>query len=299
MVTTERRNPHTTIVQYNSVYNPAASSPQTGLSWLGVGIAQPNQRSIALETVFAAIKSTSDEEAQRIVHQIRSNHSLEYIAAYTSKPELSVSNLQDGEADHDRIERLTTEEQRPRSTRAYGEHAAGVAQRRSISRRRPANRKSEHELKNTNAPGKKKPIVRNAQRRKASGSSSSEPFLPQPISQSAVKDLFLERWLDANFPVVPSTYGSSDTIRAALGARIASPILGEAYQSVSTVYFGQSVGDLRVMFAGQKIYAKVLRGLQKALLSPHQSRSAGTLLTATLLMIYEVTGYDHTFTIEN
>lgn len=99
--------------------------------------------------------------------------------------------------------------------------------------------------------------------------------------------MFLEQFLDGFAPVVQCFYGSSDLIRVAAGVRISSPILHEAFRSTSTTYFGRAAGDLRLVFAGHKIYINVLKSLQRALSCRKQSRSTGTLLTVILLMAYE------------
>jgi hypothetical protein len=114
--------------------------------------AQPDQRHSALEIIFALIKSASDQEAQSIVRKIRSNHSLEYIAASTAIPGLLLSKPHDGKAGQDNVERSTAEEQRLDLTEEYEEHAVGVGQHRNVSRRRPAKHMLERKSKNTNPP---------------------------------------------------------------------------------------------------------------------------------------------------
>lgn len=67
-----------------------------------------------------------------------------------------------------------------------------------------------------------------------------------------------------------------------------SPMISNAFEAVSTTFFGRSIQDPRIEASGLKLYPKVLRSLQQALLDPERSRSEATLVTVTLLMAFEV-----------
>jgi hypothetical protein len=115
---------------------------------------------------------------------------------------------------------------------------------------------------------------------------SSVPSPGQRTLETPIREVFLEKYLDA---FAPSPHRSSDWFRgAAAEARLSSPILYNAFLSVSASYVGSSVGDSRIVLAAQKLYVNVLRELQKALLSPSQSRSQWTLFTVIVAVNYEV-----------
>jgi len=103
-----------------------------------------------------------------------------------------------------------------------------------------------------------------------------------------MKDVYLERLLDAYSPVVSSDYYSPASVRVAASIKSSSGILKAAYDCTAAAYFGRVVFDPRVVHAAHKMYGNVIRDLQKALSSTTQSRSMETLLTVTMLLIYEV-----------
>lgn len=115
---------------------------------------------------------------------------------------------------------------------------------------------------------------------------SSPPSTVQGMLETPIREVFLEIYLDA---FAPLPHRSSEWYRgAAAEASLSSPILYNAFLSVSASYVGSSVGDSRIVLAAQKLYVNVLRELQKALLSPSQSRSQWTLFTVILAVNYEV-----------
>lgn len=98
-------------------------------------------------------------------------------------------------------------------------------------------------------------------------------------------ELFLEHFLDAFSPLHGEV---TSVIREAAKIRIFSPLLHDAYQAVSAMYFGRSFHDPRIESIGVKIYSAVLRTLQQALDHPDQNQSQGVLVTVALLIIFEV-----------
>ena len=89
---------HVTVIQHNSILGPVTASSQTYFSWPGSDTVQQNKRHSALEVIFASISSASDEEAQGIVRQIKSNRNLEDIAASIMKPDPSSVQTEDNES---------------------------------------------------------------------------------------------------------------------------------------------------------------------------------------------------------
>ncbi|CZR63629.1 uncharacterized protein PAC_13526 [Phialocephala subalpina] len=176
---------------------------------------------------------------------------------------------QDPKADQERIESLAAKEQHPHFEREYkGQAARNVnvpeteIQGRGTSRRIVERRDCSLEL----------------------------PLLRQ-IKETPLYDVFLEGFLDAFSPAGPSIYGAFDLIRVAAASRTLSPILDKAFQSASLAYYGQKVGDLRIVISGRAIYSKVLNALQNTLSSPEQSRSIEVLLTVIVLIAHEVLQY--------
>lgn len=106
--------------------------------------------------------------------------------------------------------------------------------------------------------------------------------------QSPALDVFIQRFVDAFSPEVDLSSGRAGAIRAAADIRMFSPMISNAFDAVSATFFGRSVRDPRVESSGLKLYPKVLRSLQQALLDPERSRSEATLVTVTLLMAFEV-----------
>jgi hypothetical protein len=112
--------------------------------------------------------------------------------------------------------------------------------------------------------------------------------LYRPPQETPILDIFVERFVDAFAPNERLDCGSSSAIREAASVRMFSPLLQMAFHAVSTSYFGQFLGDWRVVSVGRRSYIGVVSALQKALYHPLQSRSEGVLATAILLMAYEV-----------
>lgn len=160
-IVTENTGRQTTLIQYNSMDRPAATCSQADLQWIGVGTAQPNQRHSALETIFASIKSASSQEAQIIIRLIRSNHSLESIAASTAKPMAFSSSIPEDEADQ---EGFVAEKQHPDIMREWEKDSATVAQSKSTSRRVPTKHVSKNRKRTANARSQTKFAMREAQR---------------------------------------------------------------------------------------------------------------------------------------
>ncbi|KAL4946562.1 hypothetical protein BDV06DRAFT_87285 [Aspergillus oleicola] len=100
-------------------------------------------------------------------------------------------------------------------------------------------------------------------------------------------DVFIERFVDAFSPEVDAKSGQAGAIRRAAEIRMFSPILTEAFQAVSQVFFGRSVQNKSVEVTGFSGYPRVLRSLQEALLDPERSKAESTLATVILLMAFE------------
>ena len=130
---------------------------------------------------------------------------------------------------------------------------------------------------------------------------SSAPSTGQRMPETPIHEVFLERYLDTFAAATPPRHRSTDWLRAVAESRLSSPILYNAFSSLSATYFGSSVGDLRIVLAAQRLYVNVLRELQKALLSPSQSRSQWTLFTVVVAVHYEVacSCYSHRITQPN
>jgi hypothetical protein len=122
----------------------------------------------------------------------------------------------------------------------------------------------------------------------SAGQRTPSPVLYRPPWESPILDIFVERFVDAFAPNERLDCGSSSAIREAASVRMFSPLLQNAFHAVSTSYFGQFLGDWRVVSAGRRSYLGVVSALQRALYHPVQSRSEGVLATAILLMAYEV-----------
>ncbi|GKZ24748.1 hypothetical protein AbraIFM66951_011834 [Aspergillus brasiliensis] len=100
-------------------------------------------------------------------------------------------------------------------------------------------------------------------------------------------EVFIERFVDAFSPVVHSKTGQAGALRRAAEIRMFSPILVDAFESVSIAYFGRTVQDKNIEAAGFRLYPRVLRSLQQALQDPLRSKAESTLVTVTLLMAFE------------
>ncbi|KAH8704005.1 hypothetical protein BGW36DRAFT_394177 [Talaromyces proteolyticus] len=135
--------------------------------------------------------------------------------------------------------------------------------------------------------------------RSSSGSSSSSSAstisidedwcgpLSRFVSAKPMVDGCVQRFVDAFSPEVDASSGHAGAIRAAADIRMFSPMISNAFEAVSLTFFGRSVQDPGVEAAGMKLYPKVLRSLQDALLDPERSRSEATLITVTLLLAFE------------
>jgi hypothetical protein len=66
------------------------------------------------------------------------------------------------------------------------------------------------------------------------------------------------------------------------------PLLNDAFDAVSIMFAGESLNNTKLVEAGEKLYNKVLKGLQQALYHPKESRSLAVLGTVGLLMVFEV-----------
>jgi hypothetical protein len=112
--------------------------------------------------------------------------------------------------------------------------------------------------------------------------------LSPPLADTPILDVFVEGFVDAFAPDRCDDCGTSSAIRKAGSVRMFSPLLSQAFESVSIAHFGQATGSWRVMAQGYKSYQRTLDALQRALFDPEQSRSEGVLATVILLMAYEV-----------
>ncbi|GKZ90850.1 hypothetical protein AnigIFM59636_002883 [Aspergillus niger] len=130
---------------------------------------------------------------------------------------------------------------------------------------------------------------RNSDSRSSSEESDDSSY--DPISHigswKPMLDVFIERFVDAFSPVVQSKTGQAGALRRAAEIRMFSPILMDAFESVSIAYFGRSVQDKNLEAAGFRLYPRVLRSLQQALQDPQRSKAESTLVTVTLLMAFE------------
>ncbi|CBF80680.1 hypothetical protein AN8501.2 [Aspergillus nidulans FGSC A4] len=106
-------------------------------------------------------------------------------------------------------------------------------------------------------------------------------------SSSSVLDIFIERFVDAFSPEVDAKAGEAGAIRRAAEIRMFSPILRDAFDSVSHSFFGRSVQNQTIEVKGFSGYPRVLRSLQEALLDPERSKAESTLATVVLLMAFE------------
>lgn len=118
-----------------------------------------------------------------------------------------------------------------------------------------------------------------------SGSSGTISIM---TSQRPAVDVFVERFVDAFSPEVDIKSGRAGALRAAAGIRMFSPLIADAFEAVSVAFFGRSVRNKELEASGFRLYPRVLRGLQDALLDPERSKSEATLVTVTLLLAFEV-----------
>ncbi|KAL2867644.1 Zn(II)2Cys6 transcription factor [Aspergillus lucknowensis] len=106
-------------------------------------------------------------------------------------------------------------------------------------------------------------------------------------SSKSMLDVFIERFVDAFSPEVDARSGEAGAIRRAAEIRMFSPILTDAFQAVSHVFFGRSVQNKTIESTGFSYYPRVLRSLQEALQDPERSKAESTLATVVLLMAFE------------
>ena len=121
-----------------------------------------------------------------------------------------------------------------------------------------------------------------------SDSSSSSGTVSIMNLQRPAVDVFVERFVDAFAPQVDSRHGRAGAIRAAAGIRMFSPLISDAFEAVSVAFFGRSIQNKQIEASGFRLYPRVLRGLQDALMDPERSKAESTLVTVTLLLAFEV-----------
>ncbi|KAJ5770457.1 uncharacterized protein N7511_002508 [Penicillium nucicola] len=105
--------------------------------------------------------------------------------------------------------------------------------------------------------------------------------------QRPVVDVFVERFVDAFSPEVDIKSGRAGALRAAAGIRMFSPLISDAFEAVSVAFFGRSVQNKQIEASGFRLYPRVLRGLQDALIDPEKSKAESTLVTVILLLAFE------------
>jgi hypothetical protein len=84
-----------------------------------------------------------------------------------------------------------------------------------------------------------------------------------------------------------SSSGHARALRAAAEIRMFSPMISSAFEAVSLAFFGCSARDTCIEALGIRRYTPVLRILQEALQDPERSRDVSTLVTVTLLLVFE------------
>ncbi|KAF4767855.1 hypothetical protein N7455_000055 [Penicillium solitum] len=120
----------------------------------------------------------------------------------------------------------------------------------------------------------------------SSGSDSSGTISVISMQKPAV-DVFVERFVDAFSPEVDMKSGKAGALRAAAGIRMFSPLITDAFEAVSVAFFGRSVQNKQIESSGFRLYPRVLRALQDALVDPEKSKAESTLVTVTLLLAFE------------
>ncbi|KAJ5649520.1 uncharacterized protein N7484_003243 [Penicillium longicatenatum] len=100
-------------------------------------------------------------------------------------------------------------------------------------------------------------------------------------------DVFVERFVDAFSPQVDTKSGRAGALRAAAEIRMFSPLISDAFEAVSVAFFGRSIQNKQLEASGFRLYPRVLRELQDALIDPERSKSEATLVTVTLLLAFE------------
>ncbi|CAI7652468.1 unnamed protein product [Penicillium bialowiezense] len=119
-----------------------------------------------------------------------------------------------------------------------------------------------------------------------SGSDSSGTISIMSMQKPAV-DVFVERFVDAFSPEVDIKSGRAGALRAAAGIRMFSPLITDAFEAVSVAFFGRSVQNKQIEASGFRLYPRVLRGLQDALVDPEKCNAESTLVTVILLLAFE------------
>ncbi|KAL3448123.1 hypothetical protein BJX65DRAFT_317692 [Aspergillus insuetus] len=132
-------------------------------------------------------------------------------------------------------------------------------------------------------------VIRREFRRDPSESSDDSAYgsISRMDTSKSMLDVFIERFVDAFSPEVDAKAGQAGAIRRAAEIRMFSPILTDAFQAVSHVFFGRSVQNKAIEATGFSFYPRVLRSLQEALLDPERSKAESTLATVILLMAFE------------
>ncbi|CDM26300.1 transcriptional regulator family: Fungal Specific TF [Penicillium roqueforti] len=120
----------------------------------------------------------------------------------------------------------------------------------------------------------------------SSGSDSSGTISVMSMQRPAV-DVFVERFVDAFSPEVDMKSGRAGALRAAAGIRMFSPLMTDAFEAVSVAFFGRSVQNKQIEASGFRLYPRVLRALQDALVDPEKCKAESTLVTVTLLLAFE------------
>ena len=121
-----------------------------------------------------------------------------------------------------------------------------------------------------------------------SGSDSSGTISIMNMQQRPAVDVFVERFVDAFSPEVDIKSGRAGALRAAAGIRMFSPLITDAFEAVSVAFFGRSVQNKQIEASGFRLYPRVLRGLQDALVDPEKCNAESTLVTVILLLAFEV-----------
>ncbi|KAL2857264.1 hypothetical protein BJY01DRAFT_202513 [Aspergillus pseudoustus] len=132
-------------------------------------------------------------------------------------------------------------------------------------------------------------IIRREPRRDSSETSDDSAYgsISRMDTSKSMLDVFIERFVDAFSPEVDAKAGQAGAIRRAAEIRMFSPILTDAFQAVSHVFFGRSVQNKTIEATGFSYYPRVLRSLQEALLDSERSKAESTLATVILLMAFE------------
>lgn len=126
------------------------------------------------------------------------------------------------------------------------------------------------------------------ERMSLSSGSDSSGMISVMSGQKPAVDVFVERFVDAFSPEVDIKSGRAGALRAAAGIRMFSPLISDAFEAVSVAFFGRSVQNKQIEASGFRLYPRVLRALQDALVDPEKSKAESTLVTVILLLAFEV-----------